>query len=64
MQRLLPQVSRMLARLQAGSVSEADYEALVLKLHDIQVRHGGRRRCWVNGAVGPAPSAASVQLAA
>lgn len=28
-------------RLQTGSVSEADYEALVLKLHEIQVGGGG-----------------------
>lgn len=28
----------MIAAMQTGSVSEADYEALVLKLHEIQVR--------------------------
>ena len=39
-----PSLSRIRSRPpQTGSVSEADYEALVLKLHDIQVG-GGRRR--------------------
>lgn len=38
--RLLPQPPSRQCPAQAGAVTEADYESLVLKLHDIQV--GGR----------------------
>lgn len=31
-------------RLQAGGVSEKDFEELVLKLHEIEVRRGGAAR--------------------
>ncbi len=38
---LLSRLIGALQSLQTGSVSEADYEALVLKLHEIEVRSSG-----------------------